>query len=60
MFRFNIDDLKEVQFELNGLIERIERVNNNSEIIGQKMIDSGIPEEYLIKIVGIIAQELYE
>ena len=45
MFRFNIDDLKEVQSELSELIEKIENINNNSEIIGQKIIDSGVPEE---------------
>ena len=60
MFRFNIDELKEVQLELNEMIKNIEKINSNSEIIGQKMIDSGVPEEYLAKIFGIIEQELYE
>ena len=60
MFKFDMDDLKEVQSELNELIEKIEIINSNSEIIGQKMIDSGVPEEYLSKIFGIIEQELYE
>ena len=60
MFRFDMDDLKEVQSELNELIEKIEIINSNSETIGQKMIDSGVPEEYIVKIFDIIMEEMYE
>ena len=60
MFKFDMDDLKEVQSELNELIEKIEIINSNSEIIGQKMIDSGVPEEYIVKIFDIIMKEIYE
>ena len=55
-----MDDLKEVQSELNELIEKIEIINSNSEIIGQKMIDSDVPEEYIVKIFDIIMNEMYE
>ena len=60
MFTFDLEDLKEVQSELNELIEKIERMNNNSDIIGQKIIDSGVPEEYIDKIFEIIGREFYE
>lgn len=59
IFRFDLDELKEIQIELNELIEKIENMNNNADKLSECIINSGVPEEHIAKIFEVIQNEMF-
>ena len=59
IFRFDLDELKEIQTELNELIQKIEDMNNNADKLSGSIINSGVPEEHIAKIFEVIQNEMF-